>query len=336
MNIYTVHQWVLLFYLYCFMGWIWESCYVSLKNHKWVNRGFLKGPLLPIYGSGAIVVLISTLVVQKNLVLVFIIGMIAATILEYITGALMEKLFHVRYWDYTTEPFNINGHVCLLCSLAWGVFSVLLVRFVNPPIEYLINNIPDEILEISAYIITVFITIDAVQSFNEAMDLKNLLIRFTERNDTIINIKKRIEILEAFVNEDVKSMQEKLVEKVAIKQEKSAAKKNTRKQAIEAIIRRNLALKEEATKGFVEKVSRYVDKFDELSAKAIDEPSKIKAEFLEDLSKLKVHELKINNTENKVYMNSINILRRNPNARAKKYEEAMREVKNLDKEIKSK
>ena len=102
MNIYTVHQWVLLFYLYCFMGWIWESCYVSLKNHKWVNRGFLKGPLLPIYGSGAIVVLISTLVVQKNLVLVFIIGMIAATILEYITGALMEKLFHVRYWDYTT------------------------------------------------------------------------------------------------------------------------------------------------------------------------------------------------------------------------------------------
>ena len=336
MNIYTVHQWVLLFYLYCFMGWIWESCYVSLKNHKWVNRGFLKGPLLPIYGSGAIVVLISTLMVENNLALVFIIGMISATILEYITGVVMEKLFHVRYWDYTTEPFNINGHVCLLCSLAWGVFSVLLVRFVNPPIEYLINNIPDEILEISAYIITVFITIDAVQSFNEAMDLKNLLIRFTERNDTIINIKKRIEILEAFVNEDVKSMQEKLVEKVAIKQEKSAAKKNTRKQAIEAIIRRNLALKEEATKGFVEKVSRYVDKFDELSSKAIDEPSKIKAEFSDYLSRLKAHELKINNTENKVYVNSINILRRNPNARAKRYEEAMREVKNLDKNLSDK
>ena len=336
MNIYTVHQWVLLFYLYCFMGWIWESCYVSLKNHKWVNRGFLKGPLLPIYGSGAIVVLISTLVVQKNLVLVFIIGMIAATILEYITGALMEKLFHVRYWDYTTEPFNINGHVCLLCSLAWGVFSVLLVRFVNPPIEYLINNIPDEILEISAYIITVFITIDAVQSFNEAMDLKNLLIKFTERNDTIINIKKRIEIVEAFVNEDVKSMQEKLVEKVAIRQEKSVVKKNTRKQVIESIIRKNLELKEEAMKGFVEKVSRYVDKFDELSSKAIDEPSKLKAEFLDYLSRLKAHELTINNTENKVYINSINILRRNPNARAKRYEEAMREVKNLDKEIKSK
>ena len=81
----------------------------------------------------------------------------------------------------------------------------------------------------------------------------------------------------------------------------------------------------------------YKEKYNDwLSSKAIDEPSKLKAEFLDYLSRLKAHELKINNTENKVYINSINILRRNPNARAKKYEEAMREVKNLDKEIKSK
>ena len=64
---YTIHQWLLLFYLYCFAGWIWESCYVSLKKRKWINRGFLKGPLLPIYGSGAIVVLVSTLTVKNNI-----------------------------------------------------------------------------------------------------------------------------------------------------------------------------------------------------------------------------------------------------------------------------
>ena len=336
MNIYTLHQWLLLLYLYCFIGWIWESCYVSLKKHKWVNRGFLKGPLLPIYGSGAVVVLISTLTVENNLLLVFVIGMISATILEYITGLAMEKLFHVRYWDYSKDPFNIKGHICLISSLAWGVFSVLLVRFVNPNIERLVIIIPNGISEVISYIITVFITIDAVQSFNEAMDLKNILIKFTERNDAINNIKKRIEIVEVLVNEDVKSIQEKLIKKVAIKQEKALLKKNTRKQAIEVIIRKNLELKEEAMKGFVEKVSRYVDKFEELSSKAIDEPSKLKAEFLEHLSKLKSHELKINNTENKVYINSINILRRNPNARAKKYEEAMREVKELDKEVKGK
>ncbi|MDU2491332.1 MAG: hypothetical protein E7D27_12235 [Clostridium celatum] len=336
MNIYTLHQWLLLFYLYCFIGWIWESCYVSLKKHKWVNRGFLKGPLLPIYGSGAVVVLISTLTVESNLLLVFVIGMISATILEYITGVAMEKLFHVRYWDYSKEPFNINGHICLISSLAWGVFSVLLVRFVNPNIERLVIIIPNGISEAISYIITVFITIDAVQSFNEAMDLKKILIKFTERNDAINNIKKRIEIFEAFVNEDVKSIQEKLIKKVSIKQEKASLKKNTRKQAIEVIIRKNLELKQEAMKGFVEKVSRYVDKFDEISSKVIDEPSKLRAEFLEHLSRLKSHESKINNTENKVYINSINILRRNPNARAKRYEEAMREVKDLDKEVKGK
>lgn len=336
MHIYTLHKWLLLFYLYCFIGWIWESCYVSLKKHKWVNRGFLKGPLLPIYGSGAVVVLISTLTVENNLLLVFVIGMISATILEYITGVVMEKLFHVRYWDYSKEPFNINGHICLISSLAWGVFSVLLVRFVNPNIERLVIIIPNGISEVISYIITVFITIDAVQSFNEAMDLKKILIKFTERNDAINNIKKRIEIFEAFINEDVKYIQEKLIKKVAIKQEKALLKKNTRKQAIEVIIRKNLELKEEAMKGFVEKVSRYVDKFDELSSKVIDEPSKLKGELLEHLSRLKSNESKINNTENKVYINSINILRRNPNARAKKYEEAMREVKDLDKEVKVK
>ncbi|MBS4956977.1 MAG: hypothetical protein E7E64_04080 [Clostridium celatum] len=336
MHIYTLHKWLLLFYLYCFIGWIWESCYVSLKKHKWINRGFLKGPLLPIYGSGAVVVLISTLTVENNLLLVFVIGMISATILEYITGVAMEKLFHVRYWDYSKEPFNINGHICLISSLAWGVFSVLLVTFVNPNIERLVIIIPNGISEVISYIITVFITIDAVQSFNEAMDLKKILIKFTERNDAINNIKKRIEIFEAFINEDVKYIQEKLIKKVAIKQEKALLKKNTRKQAIEVIIRKNLELKEEAMKGFVEKVSRYIDKFDELSSKVIDEPSKLKGELLEHLSRLKSHESKINNTENKVYINSINILRRNPSARAKKYEEAMREVKDLDKEVKGK
>ena len=333
---YTLHQWLLLFYIYCFIGWIWESCYVSLKNHKWVNRGFLKGPLLPIYGSGAMVVLISTLTVKRNLVLVFIIGMIFATILEYITGVVMDKLFHVRYWDYTKEPFNINGYICLISSLTWGVFSVLLVRFVNPNIESLVTIIPHGISEIISYIITVLVTVDCVQSFNAAMDLKNILVKFTERNETIINIKKRIEIVEVFVNEDVKSIQEKLVEKVAIMQEKSVVKKNRRKQVIESIIRKNLELKEEAMKGFVEKVSRYMDKFDELSSKSINEPNKLKAELSEYLSSLKMYQGRINNTESKIYRNSINILRRNPNARAKKYEEAMREVKNLDKEVENK
>ena len=117
MNVYTLSQWLLFFFLYSFFGWIWESCYVSLREHRWVNRGFMHGPMLPLYGSGAVSVLIITLPVRDNLPLVFIMGMIGATLLEFFTGMVMESLFHVRYWDYSHLKFNVKGYICPVASL---------------------------------------------------------------------------------------------------------------------------------------------------------------------------------------------------------------------------
>ena len=113
MYVYTPGQWALLFFFYCFCGWVWESCYVSARQRQWVNRGFLHGPLLPIYGSGAIIILFVTLPVADNLWLVYVLGMLAATLLEYVVGAVMEQLFKVRYWDYTKQPCNLHGYICL-------------------------------------------------------------------------------------------------------------------------------------------------------------------------------------------------------------------------------
>ena len=87
MYVYTPGQWALLFFFYCFCGWVWESCYVSAKQRHWVNRGFLHGPLLPIYGSGAIIILFATLPVADNFWLVYFLGMLAATALEYVSSA---------------------------------------------------------------------------------------------------------------------------------------------------------------------------------------------------------------------------------------------------------
>ena len=84
MYVYTPGQWALLFFFYCFCGWVWESCYVSARQRQWVNRGFLHGPLLPIYGSGAIIILFVTLPAADNLWLVYVLGMLAATLLEYV------------------------------------------------------------------------------------------------------------------------------------------------------------------------------------------------------------------------------------------------------------
>ena len=102
---YSLEQWIILFFIYAFLGYIWEVAYVSVKNHKLTDRGFLYGPIVPIYGSGALIVLLATIPFRENLWLVFFCGMLAATALEYVTGWVMEKLFAVRYWDYSVGRF---------------------------------------------------------------------------------------------------------------------------------------------------------------------------------------------------------------------------------------
>ena len=131
---YTAIQWLFFFYFYCFFGWCFESTYVSIKSRKLVNRGFMRGPFLPLYGSGAIMMLVVSMPFQDNLVLVYIAGCIGATVLEYVTGVTMEALFKVRYWDYSKNKFNFQGHICLGSSLAWGGLTILMTEFIHKPI----------------------------------------------------------------------------------------------------------------------------------------------------------------------------------------------------------
>ena len=190
MNVYTLSQWLL--FLYSFFGWIWESCYVSLREHRWVNRGFMHGPMLPLYGSGAVSVLIITLPVRDNLPLVFIMGMIGATLLEFFTGMVMESLFHVRYWDYSHLKFNVKGYICPVASLCWGVFSIMMVKVVHIPIEEVILKIPMAIADGLAFVLTVVAAVDFTQSFNEAMDMKKMLAQLDETKVQIRKLQERI------------------------------------------------------------------------------------------------------------------------------------------------
>lgn len=192
MNVYTLSQWLLFFFLYSFFGWIWESCYVSLRKHRWVNRGFMHGPMLPLYGSGAVSVLIITLPVRDNLPLVFIMGMIGATLLEFFTGMIMESLFHVRYWDYSHLKFNVKGYICPVASLCWGVFSIMMVKVVHIPIEEVILKIPMAIADGLAFVLTVVAAVDFTQSFNEAMDMKKMLAQLDETKVQIRKLQERI------------------------------------------------------------------------------------------------------------------------------------------------
>lgn len=196
MHAYYLTQWILFFFIYSFIGWVWESCYVSVRKRRWVNRGFLHGPMLPIYGSGALVILISTIGVRENPWLIFLFGMLAATVLEYITGAVMEKMFHVRYWDYSRQKLNLNGYICVSSSLCWGMFSVLLVRAVHIPVERAVLDIPLFITDGAALVLTVIMTVDLTQSFNEAMDLKQVLAQLEESKEQIGEMQEKLLQLE--------------------------------------------------------------------------------------------------------------------------------------------
>ena len=198
MHAYYLTQWILFFFIYSFIGWVWECCYVSVRKRRWVNRGFLHGPMLPIYGSGALVILISTIGVRENPWLIFLFGMLAATVLEYITGAVMEKMFHVRYWDYSRQKLNLNGYICVSSSLCWGVFSVLLVRAVHIPVERAVLDIPLFITDGAALVLTVIMTVDLTQSFNEAMDLKQVLAQLEESKEQIGEMQEKLLQLEEF------------------------------------------------------------------------------------------------------------------------------------------
>ena len=103
------------------LGWIFESTYVSLKQKRLVNRGFLRLPMLPLYGSGAVMMLRVSLPVRDSLPSSIFPVYRAATALEYVTGAVMERLFKVRYWDYSSQPFQLHGYICLSSSIAWGI-----------------------------------------------------------------------------------------------------------------------------------------------------------------------------------------------------------------------
>ena len=190
---YSAAQWLLVFYLYCMLGWCFESTVVSVGQRRLVNRGFLRGPMLPIYGFGAVILLHVSLPLKQHPVWLYLASMIAATVFEYIVGVVMEKIFKVKYWDYSKQPFNLNGYICLTSSLAWGAFSILLVRFLHPPVEDLVLRLPAFLVDPLAFLLTIAVTVDAVRSFQAAMDLREVLTRLTEENEDLRRLAKRVE-----------------------------------------------------------------------------------------------------------------------------------------------
>lgn len=180
MYTYPWYHWITFFYLYCFFGWIFESTYVSLKEHHFVNRGFLRLPMLPLYGTGAVMMLWVSLPVKDNLFLVYLFGVIAATILEYVTGYVMERLFKMKYWDYSNQRFNINGYICLSSSIAWGFLTIFMTELIHRLIAEFVLGMSPIVEFCFLFIVSGLFAADVVKSTKEALDLGRALEAMTK------------------------------------------------------------------------------------------------------------------------------------------------------------
>ncbi len=139
MTLYTV-LWY--FFAYAFLGWCAEVSYAALRTGQFVNRGFLNGPVCPIYGVGVVIVVGLLTPVKENPLLLFICSVVLTSALEWITGFVLERLFHQKWWDYSDLPFNLNGYICPLFSVLWGVACLLVMDVIHPAVQALVAGVP--------------------------------------------------------------------------------------------------------------------------------------------------------------------------------------------------
>lgn len=139
---FSVYQLLWYFFIYAVLGWCVEVIFCTATTGQWVNRGFLNGPLCPIYGFGMVIVLLCLTPLQGSLPLLFLGSFLLTSALELVTGFVLKKAFHTTWWDYSDQPFNLGGYVCLGFSLAWGLGGMAAVRLLHPPVAKFIAFLP--------------------------------------------------------------------------------------------------------------------------------------------------------------------------------------------------
>ena len=176
----------LIFYLSSFIGYIIEVLWCFLASKRFVNRGFLCGPVIPIYGFGALLILFCLLRYYEDPVVIFVFGVIITSALEYFVSFLLEKIFHNKWWDYSNKKYNINGRICLQNSLAFGVLSLIIIYVVTPGYYFLFNLFNFKVWMILAIIFTVIFVLDVIYSVIIAYNLRNRIIIVEElKNEKI-------------------------------------------------------------------------------------------------------------------------------------------------------
>lgn len=230
MNIsYSFGQMIWIVLVYSFLGWCCEVAFAAVRRGIFVNRGFLNGPVCPIYGFGVLIVLLVLEPVKENLALLFFGSMVLTSALEFFIGFIMEQFFHDKWWDYSENPFNIKGYICLEFSLVWGAACVLVVDVIHPMIFKLICAIPEKpSLWLMVFFTAVLIT-DAI------ITLWNLL-KLPKRLRAIDDLEKAMTAVSDAIGEKVYEGVEHSKERSEAFDEKYPEIAERRKEAFEDVL----------------------------------------------------------------------------------------------------
>ena len=254
-SLYYIINW---FFIYSFLGWVWESCYVSVKSKKPVNRGFINGPFCTIYGFGAVSVYLILKDFDQNLLVLYIGGVVVATVLEYITGWLMETIFHTRWWDYSKKKCNLHGYICLGSSLAWGVFTVLLFEVFHPFVEWLTNLYPVSIGKIAVSVVAVLYSADFVTSAVAAFGISKKLAKLEDMMEELTAYLQTTKLYET-----KEEISDRLEEIRAFNLAEAAEKIGTKKAEFSKLLEERFSLSE----NYLEKKAELERRMDEFSEK---------------------------------------------------------------------
>lgn len=203
------------FIVYSFLGWCLESIYKTIIVRKPVNSGFLYGPFCPMYGIGAVIMIMASKL-SNNIFIIFLMALVIFTVWEYLVAVVLEKLFKTKYWDYSNIKFNFQGRICLKNSIYWGILGVLLIFIIQPGIENIVTLIREDILLYINIILTIAILIDTSITIYRIMFIDKKIRQVFELGETIkekISELKNAEGIEKLYKENLQKVVNELKEK---------------------------------------------------------------------------------------------------------------------------
>lgn len=182
-------KYFLYFIIYSFIGWLMEVVLKSKDEHKFVNRGFLIGPICPIYGFGVLLIILLVGNSKSDLLAVFLKSILVCSVLEYSTSYFMEKLFHARWWDYSKNKYNINGRICLETMLPFGILSTIVIYVVHPLVIKFVSLFSNTLLIILTILFGILFIVDNIVSFNVMFNIKKEFHKIKKDNTNYIKEK---------------------------------------------------------------------------------------------------------------------------------------------------